>query len=57
MQGNAPIHRAKCVLDWLSDHGINVMQWPTHSPHLSPIKHLWYELKNMDFELNPGLRE
>lgn len=45
MQDNAPIHRARATLDWLSAHRIEVLDWPPYSPDLNPIENVWSALK------------
>lgn len=38
MRDNAPCHQSEIVQNFLNDSGINVLEWPRSSPHLSPIK-------------------
>ena len=41
---NDPKHTAKTTQEWLRDKSLNVLEWPSQSLNLNPVKHLWRDL-------------
>ena len=53
MQDNAPCHKAKVVMSYLSEQDFEIMDWPPQSPDLNPIENLWKTLGGKIMERNP----
>lgn len=50
---NAPAHRANLVNQYLLDHNVPTMEWPSRSPDLNPIEHVWDTLGRRIQARNP----
>ena len=53
MQDNAPCHKAKMVMSYLSERYFEIMDWPPQSTDLNPIENLWKTLGVKVMERNP----
>ena len=57
MQDNAPCHKAKVVMSYLSEQDFKIMDWSPQSPDLNPIENLCKTLGVRVMERNPTKTE
>ena len=52
-QDSARPHTVRVAMDYLEQNNNNVLPWPSKSPDLHPIKHLWDQLDKRVLQRQP----
>ena len=52
LQDNARPHTARITTEYFQQHNVEVLPWPTRSPHLSPIERVGHHGQVCDFSIS-----
>uniref|UniRef100_K1QTA7 Transposable element Tcb2 transposase n=1 Tax=Magallana gigas TaxID=29159 RepID=K1QTA7_MAGGI len=55
-QDNATAHTARATREFLNQNNVDMLDWPSNSPDLSPLEHVWDELGRRVRMRRPQLR-
>jgi len=48
-EDNCSVHKAKIVKYFMTEHNVNVLQWPAKSPDLNIVEDIWKMLSDIEY--------